>query len=104
LLHRGNVEPAADLIRPGDREAFTGSGEETAAFEFFLQCPAFGLCAFEQSVSMPDRVGESFVGEIVEFGCGIGVRSLSHDQTSWLGLGLPWCCEHLGGPTILCYL
>jgi hypothetical protein len=39
-----------------------GHGEETSAFELFLQCLAFGFCAFEQSVSLADRVGEGRVG------------------------------------------
>jgi hypothetical protein len=56
-LHGGGVEPAADLIRTGDAEAFTGGGEQTAAFKFFLQRLAFGFCALEQSVSVADRVG-----------------------------------------------
>jgi hypothetical protein len=51
--------------------------------------------AFEQGVSVADRVGESFVGEIVEFGYGIGVGSLSHGLLHRLGLGLPWCSRTL---------
>jgi hypothetical protein len=47
-----------------------GDGEHAAGFKFVLQRLALGFCAFEHSISMADRVGKSFVAEIVEFGCG----------------------------------
>jgi hypothetical protein len=51
-----------------------------------------------------DRVGELFVTEIVEAGCGRQIRSLSHGVLHRLGLGPLRCSQHLGGPAILCYL
>jgi hypothetical protein len=95
-LHGSRVEPAADLVGTSDGEAITGGSEEAAGFELFLQCLALGFCAFEHSISMADRVGKSFVGEIVKFGCGIGVRSLGHGDlhSAWVRAALvfsaPW--------------
>jgi hypothetical protein len=43
------------------------------------------FCAFEYGVSVADRIGESFIGKIVEFGCDIGGISLSHGSSPWLG-------------------
>src|SRR3984957_8388834 len=60
-LHCGGIEPAADLIRSRDGEALAGSGEGTAD-----QRLALGFGTFEDRVGVADRVGESFVAEIME--------------------------------------
>jgi hypothetical protein len=77
-LHGGKVEPAGDLVRARDSEALTSGSVCAAGFELVLQRFALGFMGLERQVCIADRVGESFVREIVEFGCGIGVRSLGH--------------------------
>jgi hypothetical protein len=48
------------LVRPGDGEVLAGGGEQAAAFELVLQRFDFRLGAFEDGVSLADRVGERF--------------------------------------------
>ena len=103
-FHGGKVEPAGDLVRARDSEALTSGSVCAAGFEFVLQRFALGFMGLECQVGMADRIGESFVGEIVEFGCGIGVNSLSHNGCSgWLGLEPRQACPRLPGSHTLGY-
>ena len=64
---------------------------------------ALGFRPFKNGVGIADRVGESFVGEIVEFGCGIGVRSLSHRFAPVAWVRPRRVLQHLARPTIILY-
>ena len=44
-LHGDDVETAANLIRPGDREALAGGGKDATFFESGFQCCDFGFDA-----------------------------------------------------------
>jgi len=100
-LHGGNIEAAGDLVRACHGEVLAGNCEKTAGLELVLEGLHLGFVGLERQVGAADRVGECFVREIVE--SAKGICSLGHDLSSWLGLGLPRCFQHLGGPTFLCY-
>jgi hypothetical protein len=63
--------------------------------ELTLQRLAVGLGAFEHGVRIADRVGEHFVGEIVESITMQG--SLIHGSSPWFGSGPGWCANAFGG-------
>ena len=58
-LHCGKVQPTAHLVRASDSEALTSGSECAACFKLVLQRFAFGFGAFEHSIGITDRVGES---------------------------------------------
>jgi hypothetical protein len=57
--------------------------------------PKYRAAAFHKTIAgQLERVSESFVRKIVEFGYGIGVRKPVPWSPLWLGLGLSGCCNH----------
>jgi len=73
-----HVETAGNLLGARDREAIAGDGVKSAVLVLVLEGFAFCLGAFQQGVGMAELIGECFVGEVVEAGCGIGIDSLGH--------------------------
>ena len=56
-FHGGDIEPAAELIRPGDGEVLAGGGEEAAVLELVLEGFHLGFMRLERQVGVADRVG-----------------------------------------------
>ena len=48
-------------------------------------------------IGLADRVGKRSIGKIVESRRGIGVISLGHEFSSWLGSGPSWCVNTAAG-------
>jgi transcriptional regulator with XRE-family HTH domain len=65
-LDRFGVEAAGDLLGRGHGELVAGDIRKTARLEFVLKSGEFGLGALHDGVAAADRIGESFVAEIVE--------------------------------------
>src|SRR5581483_12484291 len=99
LLDGRDIEPAGNLLSDPYGEVLASGLEQPAALYFVLKRPAFGFGAFEDGVGMAERIGQRFVRKIMETRCDRRIDSLSHWSLLWLGLGLPRCYEHLGGPT-----
>ena len=102
LFDGRDIEPAGDLLATLMAKLSPASLEQSAALYFVLKRLALGFGAFEDGIGMAERVGQRFVGKIVETGCDRRIGSLSHGSPPWLGLGLPRCFHHLGGPTYMC--
>jgi hypothetical protein len=83
LLHGGYVEAAAHLVRARDGEVFAGGREDAALLELFLERFHLGFVDLKREIGVADRVGESFVGEIVE--SITVVDSSSHGSFPWFG-------------------
>jgi hypothetical protein len=86
-LDSGGIEPAADLIRPGDGEVLAGGGKQAARFELFLKGLHLGFGAFENGVGLADRVGEGFVAEIVESIMMLGSLGHGFAPVAWVRAG-----------------
>ena len=52
-LHGSGIEPAADLVRACDGEAFTGCCEQAAALELFLQSLASASAPLSTASAWP---------------------------------------------------
>ena len=100
FLHGLGIEPAGDLLGGGDREVLADDLGEAAGLELVLERLACGFSAFERRVGATDRVGERAIRKIVEPICG-RLKQPVPWEPPWLGLGLPGCFQHLGGP-LLC--
>ena len=101
-LANGKVFPVSEaVIMQTARKHGIGGLKQSTPLDFVLECLALGLGALQGGVGMAERIGKRRVREIVEAGCGRQIGSLGHGLLHWLGLGLPWCCKHLGGPTFL---
>jgi hypothetical protein len=61
-----DVEPAAHLVRPRDREVLARGCEQAAALELVLEGFHLDFVGLERQVSSAERVGEGFVRKIVE--------------------------------------
>ncbi len=66
LLDGRDIEPPGNLLSCRDGEALSGDGGEAAALEFVLKSLALDFGAFEDGISVAERVGQGFVREIVE--------------------------------------
>ena len=89
FLHCLCIEAPRDLFGSCDRELAASDFDEAAAFKFFLEQLALGLCTFQEGVGLAERVGKRWVSKVVEAGLGYDkdIGSLgAMGSLRWLGL------------------
>ena len=84
-----------------DGEAVADCLKHAAALHFILERFAFRLGALEHRVGVAECVGQVPFERLWKRDVVDGFVAWAMGS-SWLGLGLPRCLKHLGGPTILC--
>jgi hypothetical protein len=88
FLHGLRIEATGDLLGSCNGEMTASDLDEASALKFVLEQLALGLCTFQESVGMAERVRKRWVSKVVKAGRGYDrdVGSLGHGLLRWLGL------------------